>query len=114
MWCHFILLMPALALPIFFILPLQAALPAYLSLLLLSGFVYIVVFKAMRLPVRTGREGMIGGRGEVVVDLDPEGVIRYRNELWSAVSSERLVKGEEVVIVGIDHLRAIVQRPPKI
>ncbi|MBI3989039.1 MAG: hypothetical protein HY347_05425 [candidate division NC10 bacterium] len=110
MWCHLILFMPALALPVFFVLPLQAALPIYLFLVALSGLVYVAIVKAFRLPIQTGREGMIGKTGEVVVDLQPEGVVRYQNELWSARASERLVKGEKVVIVNVDNLKVIVRR----
>lgn len=55
---------------------------------------------------------MIGKTGEVVVDLAPEGVVRYQNELWSALSSERLVKGEKVVIMNLDNLKLVVRRAP--
>lgn len=112
MWCHLILFMPALALPVFFVLPFEAALPLYLFLVALSGLIYQTIVKAFRLPIQTGREGMIGKTGEVVVDLQPEGVVRYQNELWSARSSEQLVKGEKVVIMGVDNLRLIVRRAP--
>jgi len=112
MWCHLILFTPALALPVFLVLPFEVALPLYLFLVALSGLVYVAVVRAFRLPIQTGREGMIGKTGEVVVDLQPEGVVRYQNELWSARSSERLVKGEKVVIVEVDNLKLLVRRAP--
>lgn len=109
MWCHLLLAMPVLGLGLFAVLPLGAALPAYLAVVSVSLGVYWAVFQAMHRPVTTGREGMIGDRAEVVTDLSPTGRIRYRGELWRAVASEPIPAGSRVVIVGVDGMRVRVR-----
>ena len=58
--CHLILFTPVFALPVFWFFPLNTALPIYISILAISGFLYFKVFQAMRLEVRTGQEAMLG------------------------------------------------------
>ena len=75
--CHLILFLPVFALPVFWFFPFQTALPAYLVIVGVSILVYLKIFKAMRRQVLTGSEGMIGKKGLVIEDIDPEGKILY-------------------------------------
>lgn len=101
--------MPIIGLILFAILPFPLALPIYLAVALTSLALYRKIFKTMRQPVMTGREGMIGVVAEVVSEVNPYGQIRYRGEVWSVVSSERLKPGQKVRITGFDGMKAIVE-----
>ena len=48
--CHLILLLPLLALPLFWLTPLSIALPAYVAVLALSGGIYLLAVRAMHRP----------------------------------------------------------------
>lgn len=111
--CHIVLFSPILALPLFFFLPFRTALPVYLALLLATAFVYFKIIAAMKSKVRTGMEGMTDGEAEVVEDIDPEGKVRFRNELWVATTTgKRLFKGQRVRIYGFHGLKMIVGDSP--
>ena len=62
-----------------------------------------------------GRESMVGERGEAVVELKPEGVVRVRGALWPARTNRAtpLAAGDAVEVVGIDGSRLEVA-PPRI
>ena len=96
--CHIIFALPVLALPLFYFLPLEWSLPLYIFVFFLSFGAYYLIFKAMRKPVITGKEAMIGSTGEAISDIDGKGKVRYKNELWSAESRDSIKKGEEVRI----------------
>ncbi|MFQ6059134.1 MAG: NfeD family protein [Anaerolineae bacterium] len=109
MWCHLLLLMPILGLALFAVLPLSLALPAYGVIAAVSLLLYGKIMQAMRMPAQTGREEMVGAVVEVVSEAGSEGLIRYKGELWTAMSKEKLRPGAEVVIVGFEGLRALVR-----
>jgi membrane-bound serine protease (ClpP class) len=102
--------LPLFGLGLFAVLPFDAALPLYGIVLAVSAFLYVVIGKALRLPVQTGTEGMVGTEAEVIQALKPRGVIRLRNELWSAKGVEPIKKGEKVIIIAVDGLVATVKR----
>jgi len=107
--CHIVLSSPILALPLFFFLPFRTALPAYLAVLLASGFVYFKIIGAMKSKVHTGMEGMANREAVVVEDIDPEGKIRLGNEIWSArTEGKKFLKGQMVKIYGFQGLKVIV------
>jgi len=103
-------LLPFAGLGVFWIYPFTTALPIYLLILGISLFLYVKVFQAMTLRVATGQEGMLGKKGVVIEDIDPEGKIQYASEIWDATArGKRLLKGEKVVISGIRGLRLLVE-----
>lgn len=64
-----------------------------------------------RYRVRTGAEGMIGERGEVVSRVTGEGGrVRVYGELWAARSEEPLEPGASVAITRVDGLTLEVER----
>ncbi len=81
-----------------------------LALFFLFGMAAVI--RAHRRRPETGKEEMIGAVGKVVEDLDPEGLIKVRGELWKAVSKDgSLIKvGEKVRVVGMDGLTLIVEK----
>lgn len=112
--CHLILLLPFFALPLFWILPLDAALPSYALITGVSFLIYIRVFQAMRQRPLTGREAMVGKQGVVVQDIDPEGKIELAGEIWNATTTgKRFSKGELIRITAISGLMLRVDEMPK-
>lgn len=108
--CHVVLFAPVLALPIFWLLPFSVALPAYGAVVVLTALVAWPVVAAMRRPHLTGLEGMVGARGEALIDLDPHGLIRCQGEVWSATANEALSPGERVRVLAVDRLHVRVAR----
>ena len=113
MWCHLVFLMPVLGLALFWIFPWPLALPVYLVLLALSSAIYVVTFRAMRLPVSTGAEGMVGARGQVVNAIQSRGTVRIHNELWTAEADQSLPVGTSVRVIEVQGLVLHVARESK-
>jgi membrane-bound ClpP family serine protease len=80
--CHIILSFPLLALALFYFLPFRTALPIYLLILLVTGFIYFKLILAMKYKVRTGKEGMMGEEALVIEDINPEGKVMVWSEIW--------------------------------
>ena len=110
MWCHLPLALPVLGLVLFLALPWPVAAPLYGVVVIASVLMYRVLLRALRLPVKTGTEGMTGGLAYVVEPLAPEGVVRYGGELWRAAGDERLEKGARVRIERVEGMTVIVRR----
>ena len=107
--CHIVLASPILALTLFFFFPFRIALPAYIAVVLFTVFIYFKIIVAMRAKVQTGMEGMTDEEAMVVEDLNPEGKVRFRNEIWAATAKgKRFSKGQRVRIYGFQGLRVIV------
>ena len=67
----------------------------------------------MRQQVQTGVEGMLGKKGVVIEDIDPEGKIQYATETWCAMAKgNRLSKGDQVKICGTHGLMLLVEKIP--
>jgi membrane-bound serine protease (ClpP class) len=110
MWCHVLLLTPLLGLGLFVVLPWPVALPSYLVVAATSLLLYVKIIRSMRRPVETGQEAMLGATVTVTRRMASEGQVRYFNELWSAVSEQKLAVGDRARIVGIDGMRLVVRR----
>ena len=100
--CHVLLILPLVALPVFWILPLSAALPVYGVVLGLSAAIYWYAICAMRQPKQNGAEGMIGAIGHVVANDLGERHVQLRNELWDVVSTGPLSQGDCVKVVAAE------------
>jgi len=56
-----------------------------------------------------GEEGMVGLKGKTLTPLNPEGLVRVRGVLWTAVcQGGEVMVGAEVVVVGLEGLRLLV------
>lgn len=98
-----LLLLPILAILLFFFLPLAWALPLFLITIILSLFAYGKAIRAQRQRVRSGRDEMLGERA-VVDAVSPSLQVEYRGEIWSARSDVPVSAGESVRITGVDGL----------
>lgn len=79
------------------------------SALLFGGLVYLAIQGQRRKPV-SGREGMIGERGEAMSELGPTGQVFVHGEIWQAEADGEVHKGEPVEITGIDGLKLKVRK----
>jgi len=104
--CHLLLLLPVLALPVFWIWPMEIALPVYAVAAAASVGVYAVVVWALRAPLQHGPQTLIGAIGKVVGMDGRHVTLRIGGELWLAdVRGASLSPGEEAVVVAVDGLR---------
>jgi len=87
--------------------PLIAAF-ATVGALMVGGIVYLGT-RAMRHPVATGTQGMIGASTEVVADFTGKGKVRYGGELWNARSDRPLRAGDTARIVKVEGLTLWVE-----
>lgn len=102
---------PVLGLVLFYVLPLGTALPLYLLMLGISLPLHCLMMHAMRLPKRTGGEGMIGSAAGVLDWEQASGRVICRGEIWNAKTTEEtsLVRGDKVVIEGVAGLTLTVR-----
>jgi membrane-bound serine protease (ClpP class) len=76
--------------------------------LIIAGIVYLAT-RAMRRPVTTGAQAMVGESAEVVADFSGRGRVRYGGELWNARSAAALRAGEQARIVKVEGLTLWVE-----
>lgn len=82
------------------------------------AFLAWMALRRNRLPVRTGKEGMLLERGTARTALDPAGKIFVHGEIWAAIAEPGapIAAGEPVQVVGVDNLtlrvRSVGQRRP--
>ena len=106
--CHLVLLLPLLALPVFWLLPLSIAIPVYLLVLMVTWLAWRFIMRALHRPVVTGAQGLIGRAGEVVTAGGGPGAsatVRTCGELWSARCETRVRPGDSVIVRGVEGLR---------
>jgi len=107
--CHLVLLMPFFGLSLFWLLPMNLALPLYLVILMISGVVYYALMRAMREPIRNGSRALLSQPVQVVEKSGRYWIVETHGELWQAVSDEYLVVGQQAIVDRVDgmqlHLR---------
>jgi len=69
-----------------------------------------MAIKVHRRKHASGPEALIGETGRAETDLDPEGDVFVHSEIWKARSSERIEKGMEIEVSGLEGLTLIVRR----
>jgi membrane-bound serine protease (ClpP class) len=101
---------PAFRLPMAYIIP---------ATLITTGFFIFIAgagLRAQRLPIRAGRETMLGKTVQALESIDStHGRVFVEGELWKAVSDSLIPQGELATIVGIDglNLKVTPSRPEK-
>ena len=111
--CHLILFLPVFALPVFWFFSFSTALPIYLIISAISAFLYFLIFKAMMMKPRVGKEAMLGKTVEVIKDIAPEGKIKYTSEICNAIADgKKFSVGEKVIIHGFWGMNVLVKEIP--
>ncbi len=112
--CHAVFLLPFVGLPLFWLLPLEYALPINIAVWLATPFLYRMIRRVMRRPIQDGFQSLIGTEAEVVSNGTPghsaKCLVRAQGELWSAYSTDTLEIGEQVNIVAVRGIGIVVER----
>ncbi|HBA40576.1 MAG TPA: hypothetical protein DCZ05_12805 [Deltaproteobacteria bacterium] len=112
--CHILLVLPFISLVLFLILPFDQAMAIYSVILFISVILYWLIWKAMRRPVTTGVEGMIGAVGQVIQNGAGSHKVFVKGEIWDAVSVEQLSVGDPVEITGLKRMQLTVRKKLKL
>lgn len=99
------------------LLEFNIEIPLYVVILIMTAWaafsigIFIVVTRALRRPQIPGLPSMVGSVGRVVSPLAPEGLVRIKGEIWTAVldEGEKAGVGEEVTVTDMDGLRLHVR-----
>jgi membrane-bound ClpP family serine protease len=95
---------------------MDAWLIVIIAIIVAALIVFVIqrVVLAHRRRVATGREELIDKTAVVRAALDPEGMVLFKGELWTAVSEKGKVEpGEEVIITRVDGLKLYVRKREK-
>ncbi len=87
---------------------LSVTLPLAAIIIILMRF----ALAAQRRKAVTGEAGMIGAVGVAQTDLDPEGKVMVRGEIWDACAQGKILKGTRVRVRGLDGLTLLVETKP--
>jgi membrane-bound serine protease (ClpP class) len=107
--CHIALMLPLLALPVLWMWPLTVSGPIYAVIAIVSAAIYWYAVLAMRRPVGTGTEGMIGATGKVLESRGKSLVVQIGGEIWNGRSSVPLREGDRVEVVAVERLVLVVR-----
>lgn len=75
--------------------------------------VVMLAVRAMKVPIVTGRETMVGREGYAREDFDPNGIVQVAGEQWSAITAEGeepVHQGDRVVVVEVRGVRLVVKK----
>lgn len=95
-----LMFLPLIAIPVFWLLPIDLAIPVYLACVLLSAWMFWIMRRTHKRPVVTGAEGLIKQEARVVSKAGAAVFVRVEGELWAARSDDPLDTGDRVIIVG--------------
>lgn len=85
-------------------------LPAAIGTILFFLVAIALSIKAQKRRPTTGIEGMVGEKGQVVNELNPDGSIKIRGEFWNAKSkSGNIPSGATVAVKDIERMILIVE-----
>lgn len=95
----------------------RVSVPLVIGTSIATGLIFLGVvgyaLRAMKAPVRTGVESLVGRTGVVRAALEPVGTVQVGGELWTASAQregETLPRGAKIRVVGVQGVRLIVAR----
>lgn len=83
------------------------------SVAVCAAAVLAVLVRDRRRQPTTGSEGMVGQIGQALTDLNPNGQIKVRGEIWNAASNVEVAAGQRVRVERVQGLHAYVTPCPK-
>ena len=89
---------------------LGVLIPAVLATAAFFVFAVGMGLRAQAKKATTGEKGIIGEKGVAIKALNPEGQVSVHGEIWKAISSEKIKKGEKIEVTGMDGLVLRVRR----
>jgi membrane protein implicated in regulation of membrane protease activity len=108
--CHLLLVLPLLALPVWWLLPLRPAAEIYGVIVVVSGAMYYVALRMMHTPRAMDPDLIIGTRGRVVTNDHGRLQVQLKGEIWYARGASDLGTGETVEVTSRDGLTLGVSR----
>ncbi len=75
--------------------------------------VVMIAMRAMKKPIATGRESLVGQEGYAVTRIAPNGIAHVAGEQWSvhlADGEKTLPKGEKIIVEKVEGVRLVVRR----
>jgi len=91
-------------------LPLPGLIVVMVLWLVYGVVIYRIGSRALRREPLVSLPDMLGGRGKVVSQLAPEGLVRIKGELWVAKSVEKKIDvGQKIIVVEQDGLKLVVR-----
>ncbi|MBI3911326.1 MAG: hypothetical protein HY320_10395 [Armatimonadetes bacterium] len=96
------LILVVLAVAGFFVAPPSIAIPVLAAVIAATIATSIAVNRALRAPIRTGNERIVGETATVVEWEGRTGLVRHRGELWRATSASLFRPRESVHIEQIE------------
>jgi len=109
-----VMLLPLVALPVFWLVPLGEAIPIYVVCFLIWAGMMWVMRASMKKAVTTGAEAMIGKQTTVVSQVPSDVVTPYRvqlqGEIWRASSRGALHPGDTAVVVSVEGNKLAVRK----
>jgi membrane-bound serine protease (ClpP class) len=88
----------------------NALFPAVALLALFFIIAVPIGLLAQSRDVKTGKQGLVGSRGEALTDLAPSGSVYVHSEYWSAVADGEIPRGSKIVVVSVDGMTLKVAR----
>jgi membrane-bound serine protease (ClpP class) len=73
------------------------------------GLLLFLAIRAQRMPVTTGKEGLLHEIGTARTPLEPRGKVLIHGEIWDAVADEPVAAGETVEVLGVRNLTLAVR-----
>ena len=110
---HLILFLPIFGIVVFWLFPLNIAIPLYVGILMISGLMYWAILRSLRKIPVTGKKGLLGTTARVTSRLGPLADAQYMvetaGELWKADSLAPLRIGDTVSIIKVKGLKLLVK-----
>lgn len=103
--CHLVLLMPLFGIGLFWVFPLELALPLYIAILIISGVVYHALMQAMKEPIRNGNQALLSQPVQVIEKSGRYWMVETHGELWQAESDEFLSAGQRAFVDQVNGMR---------
>ncbi len=70
----------------------------------------IPAMRALRQPLLTGPEALVGSNAEAATDIEREGLVRCQGELWTAMANGiRIPSGARLTVVGVQGISLMVK-----
>ncbi len=91
---------------------LSVTIPTFIVLFTLSVVIIILAWKAHKKRPIIGEKSLIGKKAKCVktINKDFSGIVEVDGEMWTAVSDERIEKGETVTIINQESLKLKVKK----
>jgi membrane-bound serine protease (ClpP class) len=73
-------------------------------------FMVTMALKAQRLKPVTGNNALIGTKGIAIGNIDTQGLVKIKDEIWKAVSIEKIDEGDMVIVRQVKGLTLYIER----